>query len=138
MQIPEHFPVRQGNNDAGDYFIVIAATDGISGYAYDTLKISIKDFTITGIIGGKSRNDNLILNVYPNPAIDMITVKLNGNLSGNLTIMNSLGTMIISREISGLDSEISFDLSSLNLQPGIYLLNTTSGKKFSSWMIVKK
>ena len=70
----------------------------------------------------KMGKDNQVLtklHIYPNPASDNITIKLNIKSSGKIEIRNMLGELIKSKKLSN-NYWINFDISKLT--PGVYLV----------------
>lgn len=66
--------------------------------------------------------NDLILNIYPNPASDYLIVTLEQEVSGNISILNLVGNAIIDQPINALSMRI--DITSL--PEGIYFLNIQS------------
>lgn len=66
--------------------------------------------------------NDLILNIYPNPASDYLIVTLEQEVSGNISILNLVGNVIIDQPINALSMRI--DITSL--PEGIYFLNIQS------------
>lgn len=67
------------------------------------------------------RETDLMVKVYPNPAVDYITVNINfePTLQDRVQILDPSGNVILSRNIDALEVEIQF---AQNLKPGVYLV----------------
>lgn len=89
-------------------------------------KTSAKKFTTTGepqgfypilpyVETGISENVSSAIQVYPNPAVDAVTINLPGNEITNLTLINSMGQQVI--QTSGINS---VDVSGISA--GVYQL----------------
>lgn len=69
---------------------------------------------------------NNMFNIYPNPTTGIVNIKFNSessDLAGNITVLNSLGQVILSREVTTLGTH-QVDFSSL--QNGIYYIKITT------------
>lgn len=77
--------------------------------------------------------DDLI--VWPNPAQDILNIKLAGNVE-SLRIYNLTGNKVVERMVTG--SEGSYQLSTAMLAQGIYILQLQSGNRISTTRIVIK
>ena len=65
-------------------------------------------------------------NMYPNPATDVLTIKLNNISSANLSIYNIQGKLIKERTIS---NEQNLELSVSDLQSGMYFVKLNTATK---------
>lgn len=82
--------------------------------------------------------ENVQFSIYPNPVEDIMTIAfINAGIvsEGFLSISNTLGQQLLSREIQGED-QIHMNLS--DFQSGIYLLNIELNGQVSSVKIIKK
>lgn len=132
-----NFSCTPGNNDAGTYPVVIAATDNIAGYAYDTLVIEIQ--SATGIFGA-SKNSGTIINVFPNPADDHVFIKCKGSKKkSHIEVLSNTGVVMLVKELSGYETDVRISFSDKDFPPGIYLVNifTDDGEKSSSILLKK-
>lgn len=73
--------------------------------------------------------------VYPNPAGDYLTIRQNGVESGemNVTFSDLHGRMISSIRINGEETQVETGL----LEPGLYMLGITAGKRSIHTKIIK-
>ncbi len=79
------------------------------------------EYSKTIFISGKNE---LGIQVFPNPSRGNITIKTQGEIQGNISIINADGKMVYSKEIQG---ENINDIN-LNLPSGVYTLILQSGK----------
>ena len=88
-----------------------------------------------------TRRDDLIkvmedpfLEVYPNPAIDRITISyfLEGQETKGLRIVSIDGRVV--RQIPLQDTANSIEVDIQSLVPGMYILSATSGKQYSKFV----
>lgn len=81
-------------------------------------------------LGIEEENDTQ-LSVYPNPAVDNITVEFNGEMA-NVDVLTTNGTII--KSIENFTSGESIDLS--DVKSGMYLLRMNAGKGLTTQLIV--
>jgi len=75
------------------------------------------------------------LSLYPNPAIDKITIKTSStSTSSHVTIMNLNGQKLITRQITKPKTQL--DIS--NLPSGVYFVRITSERKMEAGKIIKQ
>lgn len=77
-------------------------------------------------------NDLLEASVYPNPARDFFTVALAENADFELELVNAMGQVVAKQSYTDRNSA---SISTGNLASGMYILNITSGDKYSSMNI---
>jgi len=84
----------------------------------------------------KTINKNSIIVVYPNPADKLINIKYNELLtnSAKLTICNSSGEVIISKQIKSSKTQININY----LSGGVYSLKIVNGSDFKYGKFVKQ
>jgi hypothetical protein len=72
--------------------------------------------------------------IYPNPASDRLYVKGDGQTAYNIELLNMLGAVVLSEEVSNGVVSLS------GLQPGLYLLRVygTDGQIYLSSKLVKQ
>jgi hypothetical protein len=76
-----------------------------------------------------------MLSVYPNPAIDKMTIEITGNVNGsNLSIRNLNGQELITRQIT--QPKTTIDVS--NLPSGVYFVRLTNDKTVEVGKFVKQ
>ncbi len=85
--------------------------------------------------------ESVLVNVYPNPAADKITVSFNGfkGAAVSIRIVNALGQIVESRIVNNQQSNVasqSFDVS--DLIPGLYSINLESNSLVSSHSFIKQ
>jgi hypothetical protein len=74
-------------------------------------------------------------NMYPNPATDVLTIKLNNITSANLSIYDIQGKLIKEHSIS---NEQNLELNILDLQSGLYFVKlNTSTKEMVKKLIIE-
>ncbi len=108
--------------------LTVSYTDG-QGTIPNSATIKINNAVILGI---NDFNFDATFNVFPNPAKDVVNVKLQNvtNADCKIQIVNSIGQ--IAQEIDlGNDSEITRNISVSHLNSGIYMVKTTLGNKVS-------
>ena len=89
------------------------------------------DFTPTSVSAKISVDD--LLKIHPNPAIDYINIEWNENKLAKIDISNSMGRILKSKQINGLDSS-PIDIS--NFEKGLYIVTLhTDDRRFSSKFI---
>jgi hypothetical protein len=95
-----------GNNGVQDFWIVKLAPDNLSNSVF--------------------AKDNINISLFPNPAKEKITLKLNFfHPSQEITINNILGKSIYNQKLDGLTTTINTS----NFQKGVYFLNVLDGTK---------
>ncbi len=78
----------------------------------------------------QTRND-IIRNIYPNPATDKVNIELNIPSTENVTIslINNLGQQIQVNNMGSISGAQNFTLNTSNLPQGIYFVSVTIGNK---------
>ncbi len=74
------------------------------------------------------------LNVYPNPANEVINVSLNKSTNGNISIVDVAGKVVKTSLINGLTSSIN----SSDLTTGVYYVTITNGSSVATQKVVIK
>ena len=74
------------------------------------------------------------LNVYPNPANDVINVSLNKSTNGTISIVDVAGKVVKTSSINGLTSSIN----SSDLTNGVYYVTITDGTSIVTEKVVIK
>lgn len=116
------------NIAAGNY--VYVATDG-NGCNFESDTIKLENLPL-----GTDRNRIQPLSIAPNPTSGFVTLKWDGILEGEITIINSLGQIIKSEKVKNLNS-IELDLNTV--QPGVYgVIMRTKGKSYSGRIVVNR
>jgi hypothetical protein len=106
-----------------DYTINVTTT---GSYALASFNANAKD------LGNEMPTD---VNVYPNPAIDYITVTVeNGSRVGTISIYNMIGSLVKVEEINGNEKEV--DIS--DLPAGSYIISVEDEKEPITKQIIKQ
>ncbi len=74
-----------------------------------------------------------IVNLYPNPATDLVRIEANFDEAYIIKVFNSSGKMIIST--NSISPITTIDVS--NLQPGVYLIRTETKTKSGTYKLIK-
>jgi len=105
-----------------DYTINVSTT----GSYLASFNVNAKD------LGNEMPTD---VNVYPNPAIDYITVTVeNGSRVGTISIYNMIGSLVKVEEINGNEKEV--DIS--DLPAGSYIISVEDEKESITKQIIKQ
>ncbi|MBN2863127.1 MAG: T9SS type A sorting domain-containing protein [Bacteroidales bacterium] len=114
--------------------ITLHFVDGLRGDEDITANGSIKEPggpAITGATNITEITENAGISVYPNPAADNITLKLNNILPGNnylFKIFSGTGEMVNQKVINVCGSNEEFNISTANLSSGLYFITLSGGK----------
>ena len=74
------------------------------------------------------------LNVYPNPASDVINVTLNKEVTATITVVDVTGKVVKTTAING----VSTSINTAGLSNGVYYVNITDGTSVSTEKVVIK
>ncbi len=75
-----------------------------------------------------------LINVYPNPITDKLTIKIKDNLIGSsYSILNNLGQVIKKGKLKSLSTNISFK----NIKNGIFYFKLTKSNELKTYKIIK-
>jgi hypothetical protein len=123
---------HKGQDNEMDGFLFLVE-DGTGGwFGTDFFKIQI------GTVATKDLEDVLTLNIYPNPANNMLQISSDKMFDRNATldILNIQGQLVFTKNIGAVKADI---LNVSQLTDGIYLLHIRSGKFSSvSKVIIRK
>jgi hypothetical protein len=124
-------------SDLGNDTIYVTVSDGNGGSLTETFIITVKSVSIQGTNGQVSRING---SIYPNPTDNIVNLRMDEEGNGTLTLSDNLGRIFYYQEDMDLGKEISVDLSSLNLQPGLYVFRIKSEEKGSEYngLVIKK
>ncbi len=124
--------------DSTDHYIGVKYTD-TSGTSFGWIRVNvmysyiglIKDFSlwnsITGINELPAKNQ---LNIYPNPASNLIVVECGNNKPDEINIFNALSRKVICTKQNSID--IHF------LDEGLYIIEVKTAKSFFRKLIIKR
>jgi len=113
--------------------ITLHFVDGLRGDEDITVNGSIKEPGApakAGTTGISELTEKTGITVYPNPASDKITLKLNKILPGDnylLNIHSNTGVIVQQKIIDVCDSNEEFNISTANLPSGLYLITLSGG-----------
>lgn len=125
------------SEDSGNDTIYVTVSDGNGGSVSESFIIRVKSVSIQSI---NDRTTKIKGNLYPNPADNLVNLKLEETGNGSLTLIDHMGRVIYSEENVDLSKEISVNLLEMGMKPGLYILRIRSERKGSEYngMIVKK
>ncbi len=121
-QNPSHTYATDGN-----YTVCLTVTDAC-GTDSTCMFVAVADGSIS-----IAENDELSLEIYPNPANDRVTISTKLN-SGSILIRDAIGRVVITHTI--VNNNTSIDLSQTS--NGIYFIEVTDGIHRSIRRLVKK
>lgn len=127
---------------AGGLFAPLGMAPGIYTFLYtvtneycptDSAYVTVTITECTDIEEGS--NDNFV--VYPNPVIDILTVK-NISIEGNalIEVLDIEGRVVISNQVSDLYGNYTIDMS--RIETGVYFVKVTSDESVQKVRVVKK
>ena len=108
-----------------DVFYITAGLDT----AYNRIKETWKNDAFVGL---KENEEQLNVNVYPNPVNDKLTIVLNSQSNAMIQLYNQLGELVFEEKIQTNTSEIN----TFFLANGIYLLSIKTQEGISSKKVV--
>jgi hypothetical protein len=117
---------------------IVAGTTTLGGLIQNT-KIFGYELGPATSISDVSTN-NVISNVYPNPASDVLFIDLDLNSSSNVqvSIINSLGQSIKTKDLGTLSGKQKSSIDVSSLSQGLYIVNVTiDNKKYSKSIMIK-
>ena len=105
--------------------IVYITNTGTTGTVTQGVQQPFEISIVTGL--EEARDINLICSAYPNPANDLVTLKVENYDADNLSykLYNNVGKLLESKKVNGFETIISM----ANLIPSIYLLKILDGNK---------
>ncbi|MBL7918262.1 MAG: T9SS type A sorting domain-containing protein [Bacteroidia bacterium] len=107
--------------------------------AADSVQITVR-YNGPGVGLKEISNSLNTMNLWPNPAASQTTLKLNAssNFAGNLTIYNSLGSVVNTESVQILKGENKIPLNVSDLSSGVYFVSFNAGEsKITRRLIVK-
>jgi M6 family metalloprotease-like protein len=120
-----------------------------TGQYYTSNKLPGSYAVLTTDFEGCKNTSNVIsdiglksITLYPNPAGDNFTLHLIDPMEGNVvvSIINSSGTKVMEFQVENLGGELYREISGINLNEGIYVVNVVINNKisYSKKLIIKK
>jgi uncharacterized repeat protein (TIGR02059 family) len=118
--------------DTGMYVITAIATDNLGAVSVsETLELFVEEY------GPNSE----MIDIYPNPNDGHFAIDIHSGLpdhNNRIRIVNISGILVYDEEIDGQESYMEFNLEG-KIDPGIYLMMLTNGKKvFSTRRFIKR
>lgn len=104
---------------------------GSSGFDLDAVAVINSSSTTTAV---KDLNKQISLNLYPNPAKDILTISLNNIERYNFSIINTRGQVILAGQFNSDKHQI--DISTLN--SGVYFVRLKTDKEIVIKKIIKQ
>ena len=77
---------------------------------------------------------DLKISVYPNPVYDFLFIEQTGNKDMYVTIYNTLGKLILSRQVSGQKVKLNLE----TLTSGLYIIHVNQMNSSISKQIIKE
>ncbi len=108
---------------------------------WNTQNLIVEEDTAKPIVNGITEvNSKLELNLYPNPATDLVHLEVQNGTAGvyNLNVFTTEGRTVLSQtaEVTAGTSNIALDIS--RLEAGIYFINLAKGSESNVIKVVKK
>lgn len=100
-----------------------------SGCARAVVKAKMGNSSSTELV-----QDNLVYGLYPNPVEDVLTIELPLNANATVEVVNVLGNVVLSSEVSASDNELNMGA----LPKGIYLVRISNGEAVHTERIIKE
>lgn len=121
-----------------DVYISILGTPVYATQVVDSTSISMKVTWDPDGIESYKENE-MTINVWPNPFQDEIAFSLtdNGNKAVTVEIYSMLGSLLVNEDYATNIPNESYHINCSNLPQGTYLLKVSSGKKMASRLIRK-
>ena len=102
-----------------------------NGEIIDTCSFIVK---VEEKLGTADNNKDNGLQYYPNPVVDNLTVKMNGDTIENITIYNFAGSVVKSEKTSTKTAKVDMR----NLPSGVYIVNVKTVSNVKSFKVIKK
>lgn len=117
-----------GSGGIGSYSVgqvVYTTNTGTTGTVTQGVQQPFEISVVTGL--EEARDINLICSAYPNPANDLVTLKVENYDTDNLSykLYDNVGKLLESKKVNGFETIISL----ANLIPSIYFLKILDGNK---------
>lgn len=88
--------------------------------------------------GGDGTGINLLnpVVVFPNPALDMVSISIGENTFNEIEIVNTNGTIVYSQELISVSEQVNIDITSL--ESGIYFIRLINSKVVTNTVFTKQ
>ena len=130
--------VAQPDDDADDLYLdynIPIADAGID--PIDSLQTLIDEWGGCLAIGVPEQESKVLASLFPNPVSDILTIEFEELQSGELSISNQLGQVVLIEKISS-QTQVYFNLSPFPSGLYLYNLSNTSGEVVSSGKVMKQ
>jgi len=117
----------------GNYSCVVTNSFGCA----DTTNI----LAVTSLAGiNEAANISEQLNLFPNPATDIISVTFssNGNCSADIRIMNNMGSVVRAQHVNCTDGNNTYEISVSDLAAGMYYIDFKTEAGFAAKRFIKQ
>lgn len=116
--------------DYKNFYAVGVIIDNETGVVVNSRKLPISNLSIDEV------TKNKIIKIYPNPADEMINIKINNTDNYTLSIYNIAGKLVAKQKIASGKNTISYNVS--NLAKGVYIVSlSTENKSYSEKLVIK-
>lgn len=105
---------------------------GATGYLFNLNHFGFSE-EVNVVTGYKPSNDVAVVDIYPNPLHDIITIQTYSDSESNIVIVNAMGQIVSEYKIV---SQTSIDLS--HLSNGLYLMKIINGNNEITKIIIKQ
>lgn len=111
-------------NEIGVYDVTLIVSNGTeTDTLYKQDYIDVRDFSVCEI-------DNMMAEIYPNPATNFVKIKFNGAIDkADIVIVNMLGQKVYQADNLPTNTELVLDITSWN--SGVYFVNVYANNKRS-------
>ena len=106
------------------------------GYTYYRLKQTDVDGKMTyskNIVSVYNEQKPSAWTVYPNPSNGLVQIDFENRELGNVTVMNSMGIVVLSLELEGTKSQLDLSL----MPAGVYLIQLETGTLSETYRLIK-
>jgi PKD repeat protein len=110
------------NNFIGTAYVKVQGVNTCGGGTFS----NILTITVDNTVGIQETSRQKVLNIYPNPAKDNLSIISAKKLQVDIQIFNSLGSVEISKQKVNIAGAYKLDISQLN--PGVYFIRITGNE----------
>lgn len=113
----------------GTYVVIVTDSNGCNANFTTNVTVSTSD-TCFGLNVNKTELNTTALQVYPNPANDVVTVSFAAtvNSKAELKLTDMLGKAVIRKEIEQTVGKNAAEISVKDIAPGVYFLSLSAGE----------